>query len=63
MTGDEADLAPEIMHLTQRLNQALGAEIEYQETGDERERHGAIAELEAVRDEASVLVEAYEERR
>ena len=60
MTGDEADLAPEIMHLTQRLNQALGAEIQYQQTGDERERRGAIAEVEAVRDEASALVEAYE---
>jgi glycosyltransferase A (GT-A) superfamily protein (DUF2064 family) len=63
MTDDDELLAHEIMHLTQRLNQALGAEIQYQQTGDERERRGAVAEVEAVRDEASALLEALDERR
>lgn len=63
MTDDDEVLAHEIMYLTQRLNEALGAEIRHQHTDDEADRRGALAEVEAVRDEASVLLEAYDERR
>lgn len=62
MTGSDADpkpLAFDLMDLSHRLNQALGAELEYQETGADRQRFGALAELEAVRDEIDVVLETH----
>ena len=62
MSEDETELARDIIHLSQRLNQALGAEIQYQETGDDRERLGALAELEGIRDDLDAVLEDHRER-
>jgi len=55
MTGDDTDedvpLAHAIVHLNQRLNQALSEAIEYEQTGREPARFAALAELEAVQEE------------
>jgi hypothetical protein len=58
---DDARLAFDMMHVSQRLNQALGAELEYQHTGTERQRLGALAELEAVRDEIDAVLADHRE--
>ena len=57
---DDAQLAAEITHLKQRLNQALGKEIEYQDGGVERDRLLALAELEAVGEEIEQLLAEYD---
>jgi len=59
MSDDDSDLARDIVHVTQRLNQALGAEIQYQQAGDDRDRLGALAELEGVRDDLDGILEDF----
>jgi len=57
MTDAEGELARDIIHLKQRLNQALSAEIEYQTGGVERDRLAALAELEAIQDDLDAILD------
>lgn len=50
MNDSDNNLASNTIHLTERFNQALGADIEYRANADNKERFGALAEIENVRD-------------
>ena len=57
----DAGLVSDVMHLSQRLIQALAAEIEHQQTDADAKRLGALAELEAVRDEIDAVLDEHRE--
>jgi len=57
MNDPNSDLACDIIHLKQRLNQALSAEIEYQADGVDHDRLGALAELEAIEDDIGTILD------
>lgn len=56
MNDPDNNLARDIIHLTQRLNQALSAEIEYQANANDENRYSALAELERVGDDLDAIL-------
>jgi hypothetical protein len=54
---DDAPLAHAVIHLNHRVNQALGEAMEYEQTGRDEPRFAALAELEAVRDEITEILD------